>query len=459
MPSASPRTSWAAEHDWLRLAMNALPAGLEARSPIYSLEAYGGAQAELEIALDPPPALASLGLAAYGWDGDSWRFLPATRAAEQWLFSPSFLPRALALFEQESPPPIIMLAQEVWQDLDADVAGLAHIISPAGLRLSPQGGFIGSLAPGGSADADYLLMPLLRNFSHSGAIDRGSVERLISQPAARQEHIKQITSLARFNSFAGIFIDYRGISAQYSQDFTRFIQALAASFAESGLRLGLALSAERDADGGWHLPGYALGELGDALDYALIRADLHPLDFAPGSPLDDLLAGLASQIDRRKLLLSLSALSQRELAGMTLPIGWHAAFAALGDVLLEAERLSKTGSIEPGTVIRASLSGYAVQLGIDSDLSLLYFDYLDDEGGPVARIWLTDAAALQKRLERLRAFGIAGIAFEDLLHADRFARSAAGHKASRRGAGCRAAAKSAGRALVYRRRGWRPGPG
>ena len=229
--------------------------------------------------------------------------------------------------------------------------------------------------------------------------------------------------MTSFNNFAGVFIDYRGFSAAYRADFTRFITDLATSFSQHGLRLGLVVPAEQGEDNSWESPAYDWQRLGAAVHVFQVRAPLHPLDYAPDSArsFEQLLRQVTSAVDRRKVLLTLSVRSLREVNGVSAPIGWHEAFAALGDVMLDADDISDTGTIEPGTVIRASLSGYGVRVGIDSDLQLLYLDYLDETDMAISRVWLTDAAALRIRLERKLPYAIAGMAFDDLLVSDHIA--------------------------------------
>ena len=208
------------EHLWLREALDELPAELNPLDQIYILDARGGAPTELEIALRLPADLPEH-IALYAWNGAAWHFLPMTRAADETHASADFLPRALGIFQQAHAPPIVMLTQELTQDLTPELNRLATIISPAGLQPAASGGFFGSLAPGGRADADYLLMPVLRNFSQPQALDIATLERLLSHSSLRQTHIKQITNLASFNDFAGVFIDYRGLTAAYRERFTR----------------------------------------------------------------------------------------------------------------------------------------------------------------------------------------------------------------------------------------------
>lgn len=407
---------------WLAEALGDLPDFLVISSPIYMIESRGRPPANLQIELKPPagtPTPANR-LSLYGWNGERWRFIPSEFAAGALQGMADFAPRALAAFQISEAPPIVLISQEVTQDLDAEIAALATILSPAGLRPTLEGSLIGGLAPGGDADAPYLFMPSIRNFADPRAIDIATIEALISHPRLREQHIARISDLASYNRFDGVFIDYRGISPQHRDDFALFITELAASFSQRDLLLGLVVAPERDGDGVWRSAAYDWRRIGEAVDYFQLRALINPLSYRPDEPgaVADLLRGLTGVVARNKVLLGLSARSVREVEDLQSRIGWHDAFAPAGDVILSADAVSQTGSIEPGTVIRASLSGYKARAGIQQNIQTAYIDYHDDSAAAVSRIWLTDAAALGQRLRSVTSHAIAGAAFDDLMAAE-----------------------------------------
>ncbi|MCY4064156.1 MAG: hypothetical protein OXG53_17435 [Chloroflexi bacterium] len=409
------------EPPWLTAARQSLPESLVLGGPLFLIESRGDAPASLGIELKPPPdSPLPARLSIYGWNGENWRFIPSEYAGGLLLGAADFVPRALGAFQIKPAAPIILIAQEVTHDLDPEIAALATILSPAGLRPTLAGSLIGSLAPGGDTNAPYLFMPLIRNFADPRAIDIATVETLISRPDLREHHINRISDLAAFNSFDGVFIDYRGLSHRHRGDFARFIAELAASLSQRDLRLGVVIAAEIDADGAWASAAYDWRPIGEAADYLQLRPLINPLSFTRGESgsADDLLRQITGAVARDKVLLGLSARSVREVDGLRSPIGWHDAFAALGDVILSADAVSQTGSIEPGTVIRASLSGYKARTGRRQSIQTAYIDYEDDSSTAISRIWLTDAAALRHRLESAVSASIAGVAFDDLLTAD-----------------------------------------
>lgn len=400
-------------------AKAALPANLALQSPVYHMASIGSVPDRLEFTFEltdigVKPELLSL----YGWEGEAWRFIPARQLDSSLLGEAEFLPHVLAIFQSLPETPIIMVSQELNHDLNAEVIALATIISPAGLRPAVSGGLVGSLAPGGDAESGYRYLPLIRNFSDPRVTDPATIERLFSDPGLRAEHISQLTDVAVFNGFHGLFIDYRDFSAQYRDDFSHFIRRLGARLHQNGLMLGIVVPAghSENVDSG----AYDWRALGAAVDFFQLDIDIPPSDFAPNAPesVTNLLGRAVNEVERAKLLLGLSARSMRELDSAYSRIGFNQALAALGDVQISADKVSETGSVEPGTPIRASLDGLDAVFRVEEALNLRYLDYFDSGGEARARVWLTDAPALQSRMHHALDFGLAGIAFDDLLSND-----------------------------------------
>ena len=402
-------------------AKHHLPHYLALQSPIYVIKANGRPPGQLRFSLElPRDAAAAQVLSLYGWDGSQWRFIPSTKTNGKAQGIAGFLPEAIAIFQAVPTAPIVAVAYDIRQELTAETASLATLISPAGLRPTRQGGLIGSLAPGADADSAYLLLPLISNYDDPGATDPETVELIISSPALRGEHVSQIVSTASYNRFDGVFIDYRDISNAARADFSRFVTQLGTGLAAAGLRLGIAVPAAVHKDGDWDSGAYDWRALGAAADYVKLRTAIKPPAFAAedSQSVDAMLRWAVDDIERYKILLGLSAQSVREMDGGWTRIGYDQALAGLGDVALAAEHVSETGSVEPGAKIRAALDGFEALAGFDATLEAPFIDYLAAASDRSARIWFTDSAALRYRMERTVPFALAGVAFDDLLNDD-----------------------------------------
>ena len=228
----------------VKLARDNLPAYLAPQSPLYVLEARGDLPERLRFSFAQPANVSNANvLSLYGWDGRNWRFVPSQKSGSELEGIASFSPGAIAVFQSIAGPPILMITQELTQELDPNVAALATIVSSAGLRPTRRGGLTGSLAPGGDAEADYLYMPVIRNFDDPRAADPAAIDRQIKDDIARDAHVSQISSMAAFNGFHGVFIDYRALYPEARQNFSRFIEQLSSELQEQGLLLGVVVPA------------------------------------------------------------------------------------------------------------------------------------------------------------------------------------------------------------------------
>lgn len=414
-------TANAVAGEWIPSAKSNLPFYLALQSPVYTVEANGEEPDTINFSLNLPINVATTQvLDMYGWDGREWRFIPSTKANGKANGKASFLPQQVAIFQTIPAPPTVLVTYDVTQELTEDVKTLATIISPAGLQPSRQGTLIGSLAPGADSNSGYLLMPMISNYDDPRATDPETVELILSNPTLRAEHVSQITSVASQNGYDGIMIDYRDLSDESRENFTAFMNELNDSFTDVGLLLGAVVPRARNTTGDWETGAYDWRAIGQAVDYVKVRTGINPQAFGPDETqfVNAMMRWAIDEVDRYKILMGLSAQSVREIDDVYTRIGYDEAIAGMGDVVVEASDVSETGSIEPGTEIRASLDGLSAVAGVDTVLNAPFLDYIDDDGNELARIWLTNPSALSYRMERTIPFALGGIAFDDLLEDD-----------------------------------------
>jgi len=413
-------TSNTSAGEWIPSAKNNLPFYLALQSPIYTVESTGDAPSDLLLSLTLPVNVTPQVLDMYGWDGNDWRFIPSTKSNGRANGTASFVPQQVAVFQTIAAPPIVQVTYDVSQNFTEDVANLATIISPAGLRPSRQGTLIGSLAPGADANSGYRLMPTISNYDDPRATDPETVELIISNPALRKEHVSQITSVASQNGYDGVFIDYRDIADGHRDEFSLFISELADKFSDVGLLLGVAVPQATNSTGDWETGAYDWRAIGEVADYLKVRMGIAPLNFGPEDTqvVNAMMRWAVDEVSRYKILLGLSAQSIRDIDGVLTRIGYDEAIAGMGNVVVEATDISETGSIEPGSEIRAYLDGLDAIAGVDTILNAPFLDYLDKDDNTLARIWLTTGSALSYRMERTIQFALAGVAFDDLLRDD-----------------------------------------
>jgi hypothetical protein len=408
----------AARDDGLPEAHAAIPDTLAPQSAIYTLYTDGTPPRELTLSLDvsqiaAPPDV----LGVYGWTpGDvTWRFIPAQRAGDALLTTVQALPQHLAVFQAIPPAqPRVLVAIDVTRTLTPEAAALASIVAPAGLQPTLDGRLTGSLAAGFSLDANYRVMPVLRNYFDPRAIDAATVTAIIADAERRTDHALQIAAFAG-QGFDGVLIDYRGLPIQARDEFSAFIREVGARMDEIGLPLGVVIPAAAQTEIGWDTGAYDFRAIGRAADLVQINLDPDPSAFAPGAdrPVEALLRWASGEIDRAEIVIGLSALSARQLGGEFTPIGYAQALSALGDVSIDAQTTTD-GTVLPGSVFQARLDGFAALPGIDTATGQPFLDYVEGEG-TLARMWLTTPEALRYRMDRIVPFALSGVAFEDLL--------------------------------------------
>ncbi len=329
------------------------------------------------------------------------------------------VPEHVALF-QAAPinQPRVLAAVDVTQVLSGDVAKLATIIAPAGLQPTIDGKLAGNLAAGFDTNTGYLVTPAIRNYADPRATDPDTITTILSNSTLRHEHAAQIAAFAG-SGYDGVLIDYRDLPAEQRANFSAFLADLGAQLGRGGLLLIVAVPMPQNRAGGWDTGAYDWQAIGQAADYVQVDLDPNPNIYAApadGSPalIDQLLGWGVGEINRNKLLLGLSALSQRQVGDSVTPIGYDQALSALGDVKIEANT-TEAGTVNPGDVVQARLDGYQVQMGAQPNTLQPYLDYMDATGQAVARMWLTTADALRYRMDRTLPFALGGVAFDDLL--------------------------------------------
>lgn len=401
---------------WVSDARAALPADLALQSPVFTLYSDGMAPQTITLDLTLPAGVGSAPVfSLYGWNGMDWEFLPSQQQGVVSLRSSlERLPQQLALF-QATPPsqPTLLVTVEVQHTLSPEMAQLANIIAPAGIQPTLAGGLTGSLAAGFDFESGYLVMPVVRNFIHERAIDPHTTSSILSNRELRQQHVAQLSTFAG-SGFDGLLIDWRGLQPEEGRLFTEFIRELAASMADSSLKLGVVVPPAALVDGQLDTGAYNWRELGRQADIIQLRLPLQPAAYGPGQAVEQMLRHAVGEVERKRLLAGYSAWSLRESGGSITKTGLAEAYAGLGDVVVEVDT-TEDGAVQPGTLISASLDGLRAAAGYDSAVMAPWIEYRGGEAELAVRYWLTTGETLRSRLDRSLPYALAGVSLEGLL--------------------------------------------
>lgn len=402
-------------------SLAAVPPMLARQSPLYTIETTGTEPGTVTLTIALPSDVSPDVLDLYGWypqDGQ-WRFVPAhpDTVAGTMIATVKDLPQQIGLF-QNTPitQPVVMIPVDAVQVLSDTVGQLATIVAPGGMQPGLDGKLIGTLAPGYDLNKGYLVMPVVRNFADPRAIDTNTVVAILGNRTLRNDHALQAAAFAANNSFAGVVIDYRDIPADQRDNFSAFVTELGKNLHSQGLKLTVVVPAAQTNNGTWDTGAYDWKAIGAAADYLQINLPLDPENYTPGSDrvVESMLRWAVGEAERSEILLGLSALSVRDVAGDFTTVGYSEALAALGNVQVEAPT-SESGTLPPGSPITARLDGFNAASGLDTTVSSPFIDYLGTDGTPVSRVWLTTPEALRFRMDRTVTFSLGGVAFNDLL--------------------------------------------
>ncbi len=408
--------------DWIPVAKNAVPYYLALQSPVYSIDSVGATPDTVVLSVQTANAITNSDLLdMYGWFGDDatgeWRFIPSTTVDNRLESVTDAIPSRVAIFQAAPDIPEVIVSYDTSTSLNDEAASVASVIAPGGLQPSPNGTVIGSLAAGSDTNAAYRMLPVIRNFSDPRSLDPDTVTTIISNPALRNTHILELANITNANGFDGIIVDYRGLAPEQRDNFTLFIEDLAENLNNNGRSLGVVVQSANNIDGIWQTGAYDWRALGASVDIFEIQLDINPQLYALGDNqfVEAMLRWTVGEVDRTKIVLGLSALSVRDIAGSYTAIGYDDALAGLGNVNVEADNITENGTIEPGSTIRASLDGRQAIGSTDETLNAPYIDYVDDSGAATARIWITTGNALRFRMNWTERFALGGVGFSDLL--------------------------------------------
>jgi hypothetical protein len=406
--------------DALDPLLAAVPAYLSLQSQVYAVETTGTAPGAVNLSVAVPPTLTSTDLLdLYRWDEttNQWSFLPAQfDGAGALTTTVTQIPTRLALFQSiPQPENMVLVSVDVTQTLTPEVAEVVQIVAPAGLQPTMEGTLTGSLAAGFELNAPYSVMPVIRNFADPRALDLETLTAIMSSRAARTDHITQLTAFAS-SGYDGVIIDYRGLTSEQRSQFSAFVTELGRSMDGLGLMLGVVVPAAQNIEGRWETGGYDWRALGSAADLVEIHLGLDPSAFTPGRDrlVEAMMRWGVGEIDRHKILLTLSSQSVQQISGAYTTISYAEALSALGDVEVDAD-FTDADTLEPGSEFRARLDGLAVEVGYENSINTTFLDYFNDDGSVAARMWLTTPDSLGFRMERTFPFALRGVAFNDLL--------------------------------------------
>ncbi|MFN2189043.1 MAG: SH3 domain-containing protein, partial [Candidatus Promineifilaceae bacterium] len=394
------------EEEWAAAA-SSLPADSSLVSDLYTLEFKDEApngSVEIEIPAEAAPYQT---LDLFYWDGEQWTFAPSAVNADSGILTSfeSPLPPAFALFQSSSPvEPEISAEVLPAQSLPAAVLPYLTEVSAGTLTLGSSGVLVGDIVevPTGGYEQ------LLRATNTGAVVDTVSLSTLLEDTNLQQTNIQTLVARATDGGFAGVNLDYQGVSTSEKSAFTGYVQNLADALHEVGLKLYVTLEAPIATDTGLDTGGQDWAAVGQAADKVYAQMPLDPTIFGDSDLVEQILVWATRQIDRRKMLMLNTVNAIDSVGDSSREVHQDQALENYGELILTGDG----GPIEPGQPVEAALSGSAGALEWDPE-SLTY-RYTYDQSGQPHSVWLGSEALLSYRNRLADRYHLGGIAARGL---------------------------------------------
>lgn len=387
---------------WWEAARAVLPAQITLLSPIYRLDtAERGTAVRMVFERMMPE-----GADAYRYTRRTgqWTFVPGLTVTDPGVASVTLadVPEAVALVQSVPTTPLFGLIVEPGDTLTTELRDRVDAVYVAGLQPDASGALVGSLPYGATADGSRATVMLIR--------DPGVVAAsLLRDEATRQAHLDMLLDLAFSQRYAGLALDYGTLPDDVRSGYLMLLADLADGLHASGRSLTVILH-DSGADPTAEAVAY-YQQVG-------LLADTVVLPLTDANDANRRLDRMTSAIDRRKLLLLVSASSQKDDSdGRIRELPFSEAINALGVVTRLSGRVAAPG--EPIRVMLQTAGRMAVQfVPVDSrsgELPAIAFTILEKPSAVTLRLMTPGAISQRLSIALGHQFGgavVAGAAAE-----------------------------------------------
>jgi spore germination protein YaaH len=395
-----------ADEEWAQAAA-AIPSNRTLESAVYLIKYEDPApMGQAALALPSAPD-GTQTLDLVGWNGEAWAFVPSRiDSGDQQIVSlEGPLPRALA-FMQTAPPDTLSVGAALLSRQELPTAVLPHLteVTVGTLTLAEDGTLGGDLAemPTGAYDQ------LLRVTNTGVIIDQASLAALLDDAAAQTEQVDTLVQKAVSDGYAGVNLDYQGVSADQRNAYTSFVGNLADALHEEDLTLATTLATPRKINGNWDSGGQDWAALGQIADTVYVQMPLDPTAYGEDGSAEQLLDWTTHQIDRHKVMMSVSANAVDKIGESFLELPNEEALKNFG----ELQFVEGGAEVEPETAVAVALSGTATALEWDG--ASLTYKYSYQNSDQTHQVWLGNAAALGHRLRLANQYNLRGVVVRGL---------------------------------------------
>ncbi len=386
--------------------VGAFPANATVRGNIFKVE-HDGPTLSGKVAINVPAGTAVEMVDLYGWDGSSWRFIPSQIDVEtRQIVSPEHnLYQAFALVEPGTAEVLAVGAELLpQQTLPAPILASLTELSAGTLTLVGAGELQGEVTdlPAGE------FASLVRVTNGGVVVDQASLSALLGDSTAQTNQINSLVNTAVSGGYAGINLDYQGVTAAQTEAFSSFVMSLADALHAQNLTLAVTLATPQETDGQWDSAGQDWAAIGQAADIVYVTMPSDPAAYNDNSTAMQLLNWATRLVDRTKMSMLVNAGAVDRVGDAFLELSNGEALANFGQL----EFVSGSEEVEPGTAVELALSGDASPLEWDG--ASLTYRYSYEMNDQTHDVWLGNPAALSSRLGLVERYHLRGTAVRGL---------------------------------------------
>lgn len=391
----------------LRSGMPKLPAGLEAASGMFELSAPADQQGASRITIplrDRQTDARNLAMYTYV-DGGWQRLSDVTLASggEAARGEVSALPGNVAVLKRSQVTLQIAGSIQAEDVVSERASGALTVLHPIVFIPAADGSVAGTrpaVPPSG-----YQVVPTIVT------IDPEVVNNILRDPALSASHAAAIADTVREGNYQGINIDYRNVDPNLREQYTAFITSVAQALDAASRSLTVTLPLPVATDGEMSTGAYDWSALGSVADTIEMGAELDQDLYFQRT--EEALEYVTQQVDRSKLLMTISSLSvERGSEGLrAMPLDEALALAAPVDVQSGDDGVSTGERVELVARNLATSAG-ATGLAWDDVARAVKFQY--PGAGGSRTVWLSNEFSVAFRLELAQRFELAGVVINDV---------------------------------------------
>jgi hypothetical protein len=222
--------------------------------------------------------------------------------------------------------------------------------------------------------------------------------------------VRALSDLAISQGYAGVNLDYKGVTAAQAEAFTDLVTDLAERLHGGGLQLVVTVPApSKTADnGGWETAGYQWTALASYADRLILDLPLNPDAYIADGATAQMLTWAVTQVNRYQLLAGVNVLGVQKTGDVYRAVDVDEALSALDSALARTD--GGTEELAPGSEVVVGLAGgLPVQ---DQEAGAYRIDF--SRNGQQVTAWLPNGAALTKKLWIINPYHLGGIVLHGL---------------------------------------------